>query len=135
MMTEAEMLADALGALRQDIRALQAREKNVRDRLVALATRDIQGTRFKVLVESKRHSRFDKSLLPKSISEDRSFWKNEARTIVRVFPLDDNSCSPKRAEGAPAQPTRRVAPQPYIPDDYEVIDEEDTRLMRLQERL
>lgn len=77
-------LADALGAVRDEIKALKAREAQLRTAL--LETRlngPVAGHKFVVSIRESTRRSIDTNALPDSIRRDDRFWKTSTtRTVV-----------------------------------------------------
>lgn len=106
---------DELGQLREEMRALQAREKQLRMQLLRDGYQTRSGARFRVRVEEKPHRRFNKEALPPHIRNDPSYLAHEMRTYVRTFPIDD------APQARSVEPKRRSAPLDDFDD--EVIED------------
>lgn len=108
---------DALGDIREQIRAVQAQEQQLRKQLLAQGYRTRVAARFRVQIEEKPQKRFHKERLPAAIKHDPAFWQEEMRTYVRTFPLES---APKAHE---AEAQQSVAPQVFEDEDFEVIED------------
>lgn len=77
-------LADELGDVRAEIRALRAREADLRQALIdAHPNGPVAGQRFEVVVREKARRVFDRDSLPGAILGDDRFWMiRTARTVV-----------------------------------------------------
>lgn len=122
-MPEPFNLADALGDVRQAIRALQAHEAQLRQQLLAQRGVGTEGARFFVTVEEKRQRRFVRDRLPAAILQDGRFWTLDTRTVVRALPLEERPFL-QRAAGARPPTMRRAAP-PMDDDDEDIVLIED----------
>ena len=94
-------LADALGAVRAEIRALKARETELRAALIAARPNGpVTGRHFEVQIRTKERRVFDRDALPKAILGDHRFWMTKAsQTVVtRAFdtgPSHARLCDPE----------------------------------------
>ncbi|MGI3183543.1 hypothetical protein [Nioella aestuarii] len=77
-------LADALGAVRDEIKTLKAREAQLRAALLeARLNGPVAGHRFAVSFRESTRRSIDTNALPDSIRQDDRFWKTSiTRTVV-----------------------------------------------------
>jgi hypothetical protein len=77
-------LADALGAIREDIKTLKQREAELRAALlVARCNGPVAGSRFVVSVRESSRRSIDMDALPDAIHRDDRYWKiSTTRTVV-----------------------------------------------------
>ena len=77
-------LADALGAVREEIKALKTREAELRDALLnARPNGPLTGRRFAVTVREGTRRSIDTAALPDAILRDARFWKTSTtRSVV-----------------------------------------------------
>lgn len=92
-------LADALGEVRAEIRALKAREAQLRQALLdACPNRPVTGRRYEVRLRESTRRTLDRERLPAAILGDEWFWKtSRSQTVV----THARSPDPGRAEAAP----------------------------------
>lgn len=79
-------IADELGHLRAEIKALKAREAELRDQLVADGGAP-QGQDYQVEVVEQTRRSFDRKALPPEIADDPRYWKTSTSHVVRVKSL------------------------------------------------
>lgn len=92
-------LADALGAVRAEIKALKAREATLRAAL--LETRPngpVEGHRFAVSVRESTRRSIDTNALPDAIQRDDRFWKISTTRTVITKPLSRAAPRPKEED-------------------------------------
>lgn len=77
-------LADALGAVREDIKMLKKREADLRAALLdARCNGPVAGSRFVVTVRESSRRSIDMNTLPDAIHRDDRYWKiSTTRTVV-----------------------------------------------------
>ena len=77
-------LADALGTVREKIKALKAREADLRSALLdARLNGPVAGHRFAVSIRESTRRSIDTQALPDSILRDDRFWKTSVtRTVL-----------------------------------------------------
>jgi hypothetical protein len=79
-------LADELGHLRAEIKALKIREAELREQLIADGGAP-QGEDYQVEVVEQTRRSFDRKALPPEIAEDPRYWKTSTSHVVRVKSL------------------------------------------------
>ncbi len=89
-------LADALGDVRAEIKALKAREAALRQALIeARPNGPIAGRRYEVIVREHQRRVFDRDSLPKAILGDHRFWMTRvSRTVVTRPHASDPAAAP-----------------------------------------
>lgn len=97
-------LADALGELRQRIRALKEEEAGLRQAILdARPNGAITGAQFTLQVRVQSRRRFDTKLLPDHIRDDPRYWhETQCRTLT-------------------TRPARE-APPPSTTEDFDVFE-------------
>lgn len=77
-------LADALGAVREEIKSLKAREAELRAALLdARLNGPLAGRRFAVTIRQSTRRSIDPKLLPDAILREDRFWKTStSQTVV-----------------------------------------------------
>lgn len=76
-------LADALGDVRAEIKALKAHEAELRQALLDLRPNGpIHGARFEVIIRNSERRLIDTARLPDFIRDDAQFWKRSRTTTV-----------------------------------------------------
>ncbi|KMW58844.1 hypothetical protein AIOL_003825 [Candidatus Rhodobacter oscarellae] len=82
---KAQYLADALGQVRAEMKALKAREEALREALLeARANAPIQGERFVATIRRGTRRSFDAKSLPAAIRDDPRYWKETASCTVLI---------------------------------------------------
>ena len=78
-----QSLADALGDVRAEIKALKAREAELRQTLLAMRPNGpIEGARFDVTIRRCERRLIDKTRLPDFILHDDRYWKRSHTDTV-----------------------------------------------------
>lgn len=81
----ARALADQLGQVRAEIRALKAREAELRDRALRLRPNGpVEGAEYTLELRHGTRRSLDTKALPPEIRQDPRFWREAATTTVRV---------------------------------------------------
>ena len=97
-------LADALGDIRAEIRALRAREAALRQALIeARPNGPIMGQRYEVTVRENQRRVFDRDSLPKAILGDDRFWMTRVSKTVVTRSLNAAGAAPETGRG-PSEP-------------------------------
>ena len=91
-------LADELGAVRDRIKSLKAREGALRRLLSdARANAPVEGTRYFVTVRHGTARRFDRAALPDAILQDPRYWKQvSTKTVTSTLRVDDAGLAQKK---------------------------------------
>lgn len=82
--TDAAALADMLGQVREEIKALKDREAELRARILSRrANAPLEGAHFTVSVRRSTRRSFNAKALPPEIREDPRYWtETESQTVL-----------------------------------------------------
>ncbi|WP_299029340.1 hypothetical protein [uncultured Sulfitobacter sp.] len=87
-----DIIADELGAIREQIKTLKAREASLRARIIAFRPNGpISGSRYTVEVHQRPTFKFDTALLPDAVLDDPQFCKRflDAEKLPAIIREDD----------------------------------------------
>lgn len=79
--------ADELAEIRAEIARLKTREAALRDSLLAAPPETLTGRWHRVEVTEQRVRQFDATLLPATIRDDPSYWRERVQMTVRTLPV------------------------------------------------
>lgn len=106
-------LADALGAIRVQIRALKAREAELRAALLAARPNGtVAGRQFEVELRESTRRVLDRARLPSAILDDERFWKTSVSQTLLTRALKSGEApgdSPAAVPGAGVPRPRQAA--------------------------
>lgn len=92
-------LADALGAVRAEIKSLKAREADLRAALLAARWNGpVAGNRFAVTVRESTRRSIDMDTLPETIRHDPQYWKTSITRTVVTKPLPQAHPPPREED-------------------------------------
>ena len=81
-------LADALGAIREEIQALKAREAELRQAILAAPRPEAEiGAEYTVRIRRSMSRRFNRDALPPDILEDPKYWSVRETITVLTPPI------------------------------------------------
>lgn len=78
--------ADELGHIREEMKRLKAREKELRTEI--LETGDASGTDYTIEIREQERRTLDREKLPTEILEDPYYYKTSISQIVRTVPVE-----------------------------------------------
>ena len=113
-------LANELAFLRAQQDALRMRSAQVREALLALVDtalleQTIVADTARVVIEKHCDKRFDATLLPDRIRQDRTYQRTSTTTVVRVLPLEEATPPRKPKARKGRQAPKLSAPPGPVP--------------------
>ena len=100
--------ADELAEIRSQIRALKAREAELRAYFLDDRLAPAEGAQARVVFTEQKRRIFDKALLPSAVHDDPRYWQIDRRRVVKCVGLEGSA----PVGPAAAEPVWRRTPIP-----------------------